>query len=421
VQPERRRLHRAYIKDEPQLGRRHKPDYWLVVICAFLLVIGLTVLYAIGPALSILNNVSTSYYTNRQLIAIVLSVVVFLIFSSVPLHIWKQHYKIILGVALMGTLLAIVLPVNPQYPAHRWVRLGGLSFQSVELLKFAIIIWFASFMAAIVRNNQINDTNKTFKPIIIALLVIGALVAFIQSDLGSMAVIVAILGSMAFVAGLPLQKVGIISGIIVAGVIVMVLAFPYRIARFQTFLHPQANCRSSGYQVCQGLIAVGSGGFLGLGLGKSVQAYGYEPEAGNDSIFAIYAETFGFIGCLVLIFIYLALFNKLRSIAERTSDDFSRLVIIGIMAWISVQAAINIGAMIGIFPLKGITLPFISYGGTSVIFVSGLIGVAFQISRYTSYQKISIKTGIDRSNNNENIASRGRIGGSYNSGSRGSL
>lgn len=201
----------------------------------------------------------------------------------------------------------------------------------------------------------------------------------------------------------------------------MVLAFPYRIARFQTFLHPQANCRSSGYQVCQGLIAVGSGGFLGLGLGKSVQAYGYEPEAGNDSIFAIYAETFGFIGCLVLIFIYLALFNKLRSIAERTSDDFSRLVIIGIMAWISVQAAINIGAMIGIFPLKGITLPFISYGGTSVIFVSGLIGVAFQISRYTSYQKISIKTGIDRSNNNENIASRGRIGGSYNSGSRGSL
>ncbi len=421
MQPERRRLHRAYIKDEPQLGRRHKPDYWLVVICAFLLVIGLTVLYAIGPALSILNNVSTSYYTNRQLIAIVLSVVVFLIFSSVPLHIWKQHYKIILGVALMGTLLAIVLPVNPQYPAHRWVRLGGLSFQSVELLKFAIIIWFASFMAAIVRNNQINDTNKTFKPIIIALLVIGALVAFIQSDLGSMAVIVAILGSMAFVAGLPLQKVGIISGIIVAGVIVMVLAFPYRIARFQTFLHPQANCRSSGYQVCQGLIAVGSGGFLGLGLGKSVQAYGYEPEAGNDSIFAIYAETFGFIGCLVLIFIYLALFNKLRSIAERTSDDFSRLVIIGIMAWISVQAAINIGAMIGIFPLKGITLPFISYGGTSVIFVSGLIGVAFQISRYTSYQKISIKTGIDRSNNNENIASRGRIGGSYNSGSRGSL
>lgn len=421
MQPERRRINRAYIKDEPQLGRRHKPDYWLVVICAFLLVIGLTVLYAIGPALSILNNVSTSYYTNRQLIAIALSVIVFLIFSIVPLHIWKQHYKIILGIALMGTLLAVVMPVNPQYPAHRWVRLGGLSFQSVELLKFAIIIWFASFMSAIVKNNQINDTNKTFKPIIIALLIIGGLVAFIQSDLGSTAVIVAILGSMAFVAGLPIQKVGIISGIIVAGVVVMVLAFPYRVARFETFLHPQANCRSSGYQVCQGLIAVGSGGFLGLGLGKSVQAYGYEPEAGNDSIFAIYAETFGFIGCAVLIFIYLALFNKLRSIAERTSDDFSRLVIIGIMAWISVQAAINIGAMIGIFPLKGITLPFISYGGTSVIFVSGLIGVAFQISRYTSYQKISIKTGIDRSKNNESITGRGRIGGSYNSGSRGSL
>ena len=414
---ERRRHSRAYIKDEPEIGRRHKADHWLVVICAALLTIGLTVLYAIGPALSQINNVSATFYTVHQLIAISISILAFLVTATVPLKYWKQHYKLFLGFALLATLVAIIMPVNPQYPAHRWVRLGSFSFQSVELLKFAIIIWFASFLAVIMKNGQINDPNKTSRPILIAIGVIGALVAFVQSDLGSMGVIISIFVSMAFIAGISMKKVAIIGVAIAIGLILMISVFPYRRARLEAYLHPQSSCQSSGYQVCQGLIAIGSGGFFGLGLGKSVQAYGYEPEAGNDSIFAIYAETFGFFGCTILLFIYMSLFYRLKDIAQRTTDDFSRLVIVGIIAWIAVQSAINIGAMVGIFPLKGITLPFISYGGTSVVFVSALIGVAFQISRYTSYQKIGIRTETDRSNN-EDISSRRRIGGAYNSSSR---
>jgi len=418
---ERKSLHRAYLKDEPELGRRHKGDRWLLIICALLLTIGLTVIYAIGPALSAINNVSSTYFTFKQLLAIGLSVVGFIIAATVPLKYWKIHYKWILGLAIFATLLAVVLPVNPQYPAHRWVRLGGFSFQSVELLKFSIIIWFASFLAVVIKNNQMKEFDKTAKPILIAIVVIGALVAAIQSDLGSMAVIVAIFVSMAFIAGLPMKRVALIGVAIAIGVILMISIFPYRRARLETYLHPQANCQASGYQVCQALIAVGSGGFFGLGLGKSVQAYGYTPEAGNDSIFAIFAETFGFFGCSLLLFFYMALFSRLKDIAQRTSDDFSRLVIVGIIAWIAVQASINIGAMIGILPLKGITLPFISYGGTSVVFVSSLIGVAFQISRYTSYQKIGIRTEADRSKNNEDISSRRRIGGTYNPGARSSF
>jgi cell division protein FtsW len=159
----------------------------------------------------------------------------------------------------------------------------------------------------------------------------------------------------------------------------------YRRDRVASFLNPTANCQDSGYQACQALVAVGSGGIAGLGLGKSVQAYGYLPEAANDSIFAIYAEKFGFIGSVSLLGLLVALFSRLKQIAERAPDDFSRLVVVGVLAWLSIQTIINIGAMIGLLPLKGITLPLISYGGTSVVFVAAAIGLAFQVSKYTNF------------------------------------
>lgn len=124
---------------------------------------------------------------------------------------------------------------------------------------------------------------------------------------------------------------------------------------------------------------------IGLGLGSSVQAYGYLPEAANDSIFAIYAEKFGFVGCMVLLAIFVAFFARLKMVAERLPDDFSRLLTVGVLAWLSVQAIINIGAMIGLLPLKGITLPFISYGGTSVVFIAAAVGLVFQASQYAAF------------------------------------
>jgi len=165
----------------------------------------------------------------------------------------------------------------------------------------------------------------------------------------------------------------------------LISAVPYRRERLMTFLHPTANCQSTGYQACQALISVGSGGLIGLGLGRSVQAYGYLPEAANDSIFAIYAEKFGFIGVTILLALFVALFARLKTIAVRAPNNFSRFFVVGVMAWLSIQSFINIGAMIGLLPLKGITLPFVSYGGTSVVFIMAAMGVVFQISRYTSY------------------------------------
>lgn len=411
---QRRRLSRASIDDAPVLGRKHKGDHYLIIICSVLLAAGLILLYAIGPALSSTSNVSSSYYTYRQLIAILISIVVFIATANTPLSFWKKYSKIILAGAILATLVAIILPVNPLYPAHRWIRIGALSFQSVEAVKFAVIIYMASFLALALKKGTIKSLKDTYK----TFLGIGAIlivVAFIQSDFGSALVIGAIAGAMSYLAGIKLKYVFMTGAALLLLVVLLLPLFPYRMARIQAFLEPQAHCQTSGYQVCQALIAVGSGGFIGLGLGKSVQAYGYEPEASNDSVFSIFAETFGFVGSVLLLGLYMGLFYRLKKIVEYTTDDYSRFIIVGIMVWIASQAIINIGAMLGLMPLKGITLPFISYGGTSVIFVAGIIGVAYQISRYTNYQKVTPTQS--RVNENEDSDSRRRIRRTYYSGS----
>ncbi len=225
----------------------------------------------------------------------------------------------------------------------------------------------------------------TLRPILIALGVIGAVIVGVQSDLGSTGVMVAMMATMAYVAGLPLGRIALIGGVVLLGITLAISATPYRRARLQSFLNPAAHCQTSGYQACQALISVGSGGLVGLGLGSSVQAYGYQPEAANDSIFAIYAEKFGFIGTVALLGIFVAFFARLKIVVERLSDDFTRLLVVGILAWFSSQALINIGGMIGLLPLKGITLPFISYGGTSVVFAAAAVGLALQASQYVAY------------------------------------
>ena len=400
---------RAPKPDLPQLGRRHRPDYWLIALVMVLLVVGLIVIFSISPALSAISHVDDNYYVVKQLVAIGLGLAVMVVTANVPLHQWRRIAIPLLGVAAAMTLLAIVLPVNPNYPAHRWVRLAGFSFQSVELMKFALLIWLAGLLYERMRGGLIANLQQTLKPIAVVLGVIGFVVVIIQSDLGSMGVILAMVGAMLYIAGLPVKRLLLIAGIVAIGVVLAISITPYRRERLFAFLNPSADCQNGGYQACQALIAVGSGGMFGLGLGSSVQAYGYLPEAANDSIFAIYAEKVGFVGTVALLGVLALLFSRIKTITERAPDDFSRLLAVGILAWLSVQALINIGAMIGVLPLKGITLPFVSYGGTSVVFVLAAVGVLFQISRYTAYD---VRMGhASRSASSTLVPSRkGRLG-----------
>lgn len=409
----------AYMQSRGQT-RRHKPDYWLLILTIALAAVGIVVVFSISPALEVEKGIDGNQYVLRQLIAVGLGLVIFAIAASVPLDKWRHLWKPLLIIAAIATLLALIMPVNAQYPAHRWIRVAGFSFQSVELLKFALIMWLAGFLAWRMSNGLMGNMNKTIRPLFLALIAAGIIIAGLQSDLGSFGVIVAVMGVMAFVAGMPIKRVLTVGGIIALIGIIAVSTTPYRRDRLTAFLHPESDCLASGYQACQALIAVGSGGMVGLGLGKSVQAYGYLPEAENDSIFAIYAEKFGFLGVTVLLGLFAALFTRLKKIGERAPDNFSRLVVIGIFVWLSAQTIINVGAMIGLLPLKGITLPLVSYGGSSVLMVMAALGVVFQVSRHTLYSIPEDEPNVSGGGGYDNSRNGRRIRGAYHpaSGSR---
>jgi cell division protein FtsW len=392
--------------------RRHKPDYLLLLLSVLLLAVGLVVVYAISPGLSAQKNVSPNYYVSKQTIAIALGFAGFAITANLPLGVWRRVEKPLLYAAA-GSAVLVRLFGDKVNGAYRWIQIGGMSFQAAELIKFALLIWLAGFLSDRLKKGELHDFRKTAKPLLIAFVVVAVIMGGVQSDLGSTGVTVAIMAAMVFIVGLPLKRLVTIGGIVALCTILLIVSTPYRRGRLVTFLHPTSDCQNTGYQACQALIAVGSGGMFGLGLGRSVQAYGYLPEAANDSIFAIFAEKFGFIGITVLLGLFAAFFARLKSIMERAPNTYSRLLLAGILAWLSTQSIINIGAMIGLLPLKGITLPFISYGGTSIMFVMAAIGLAFQISRYTTY---SVNETQTEENNNDNRTDRRRLRGAYHPG-----
>lgn len=353
-----------------------------------MLSIGLVVVYSISPALAASQSTSQSHFVVKQLISVGLGVIGFGLAASVPVGTWRAWAKPLAAVALVGCLVVMVTPINALYPAHRWIRFGGLSFQVAELIKLALVVWLAGFLANRWRAGELGNFSTTLRPLAILLGVIGIVVAKFQSDLGSAGVMIAIMTAMIFVVGVPLKRVVQIGGLVAILLVVAISTSSYRRDRLTTFLHPEKNCQSTSYQACQALISVGTGGILGLGLGNSVQAYGYVPEASSDSIFAIMAEKFGLVGSALILVIYGGFISRLKKIAEHTVDQFGRLLVVGVLAWFSTQAIINIGAMIGLLPLKGITLPLISQGGTSLVFLTLALGVVYQISRYTSYSKV---------------------------------
>lgn len=364
--------------------RRHRPDYWLPMLATGLLGIGLVVSYAISPGVSAHSGVSETFFIFKQLLAIAMGAVAFIISSRIPYKWWRKSTKLLIILSFL-VALAVRLIGAKINGAYRWIQIGGFSFQAAELIKFTLLVWLADLLASRKQEGTLDNWDRTLKPLSIALGCIAIVVGMLESDFGSTAVMIGMIAAMVFVAGLPLKRLMLVGSAVVIGVIILISAIPYRRQRMLTFLHPASNCQTTGYQSCQALIAVGSGGMFGLGVGRSVQAYGYLPEASNDSIFAILSEKFGFIGITLILAGYAVFYGRLAKIIEKAPDDFSGYLVTGMLAWFSVQAAINIGAMIGLLPLKGITLPFISTGGTSVLFVMGALGLAFQISRYSRY------------------------------------
>lgn len=359
--------------------RRHKPDHSILVIAAVLLGLGLVLLVAISPALTAQSGVGGGYYIWRQLIAMAVGFLLFYTSSRLSLGMLKViRWPLVFFSSIAALTVLIISGI-----AFRWIQIGGLSFQPAELIKYTIVIVGAFFLSQKVDSGSLKDTKKTLWPIVISMSIVAFVVVLLERDLGSMVVMAAIMLTMMFVANVPLHKLVLVILAIAALGGLAVVSQEYRRDRFVAYLNPERDCSTTGYHACQALIAIGSGGLFGLGVGNSVQAYGYLPEASNDSIFAIYAEKFGFVGSTILIGLYGFLFFRILNIVRRAADSTSKFIAAGVLGWLSVQTIINVGAMVGILPLKGITLPLVSYGGTSLMFVLAALGLVYRISGQT--------------------------------------
>ena len=404
--------------------RRHRPDYQIALYMGLLMLLGLITMYAIGPQRAhVLNNAyGTDYYTSmyffvKQTVSLLLALATFAFLALFPYQLIKKYAVKILLVGLGAcVVLAITGNIMQLGIAHctlgacRWFDLGPLgSLQPAEFLKFGLLVFTAGFLGMRMQQGRVNDLNTTLIPLGALMLVAAILVIGIQKDMGTGIAMIAIFSSMLMVAGVS-KKVGVmlLSGAVIMGILMIIIA-PHRVERIMTFLNGDGGdsmtVDDASYHITHAKIAIGSGGLLGVGIGNSVQATGYLPEAINDSVFAILGETFGFIGLTVILILFAALLMRLLKITDHLPDPWMKLAVAGVFGWLGSHVILNVAAMIGVFPLTGITLPLLSFGGTSMIFIAGALGLAFQLSRYTvhgslnkesSYENPSSRRGIGR-------------------------
>jgi cell division protein FtsW len=412
--------------------RRHRPDYQIVLYMGLLMLLGLVIMYAIGPQrANVLNNAySTDYYSSmyffvKQTISLLLALATFVALALLP-YTWIKKYagKILLVgfiacilLFLTGNLIHIDAITQCSLGACRWFNLGPLgSLQPAELLKFGLLAFTAGFLGMRANQGLVNDMHKTLIPLGALVLVAVFFVVGLQKDMGTGIAMMAILASIMMVAGVS-KKVGaiLLGGAVGIGLIFIVLA-PHRVERVMTFLagdsSASAEIDDANYHITHAKIAIGSGGFLGVGIGNSVQATGYLPEAINDSVFAIMGETFGFVGLTLILLLFGALLLRLLKVVDHLPDMWMKLAVAGVFGWLAAHVILNVAAMIGVFPLTGITLPLLSFGGTSMIFIAGALGLAFQLSRYTTHGQ------VNKESRYENSGSRRGVGRTRYTGSR---
>ena len=301
-------------------------------------------------------------------------------FSKIDYHFWKKIAVPIFFVSVIFLVLVFVPGIGSKvYGASRWLALGPFSFQPSEMAKLAIIIYLAAWLESR-GTHRIKDVFEGLLPFA----GIMGLIAFLimkQPDTGTLGVIILTSFAIFFVSGARLKHLFAMGMVGLMSLWILIKIEPYRFNRILAFLDPSADARGIGYQISQALLAVGSGGLFGVGLGHSRQKFNYLPEPVGDSIFAVMGEELGLIGGVVLVMLFVTLASRGIKIAKNAPDMFGKLLATGITMWIVLQAFINISANIALVPLTGIPLPFISYGGTSLVFLMSAIGILLNISK----------------------------------------
>ena len=351
------------------------PDYALLLGVVCLLLVGLVMVFS-ASQLAVPGD--PGYWFRRQLVWALLGLVALAVTSRVDYHAWRRWAWP--GLAAAAALLALVLVVGRSaYGAQRWLHLYFFSIQPSELAKLALVVALARLLSS--AGPGTRGPSRALLPFCGIVAGVLALV-LLQNDMGTSLVIGALALAMLFAAGAGILQVGGLAAAGTAAYVVIVAATPFRRARLDAFLHPLPPSCSGAYQVCQGLISLGSGGIFGRGLGDSVQKAGYLPNPFTDSIFAVVGEELGLAGCLLLIGLFAFLAYRGLRASRSAPDSFGALLACGITWWIAAQAAINIGSVVNAIPFTGVPLPFVSFGGSSLVTALAAIGILLNVSRH---------------------------------------
>ena len=383
--------------------RKHRSDLLLVVLTLILMALGLLVVFAVGPRVAQFENsqsgssFSETYFFKHHLISVVVAIAAMIAGAKIPYSFLDKHSLKIIGVGFFLCILVFIWGkignpgglVTCDEGAFRAFRMPGtgIGFQPVEIVKVGVL-FYVSWLIKTRKKQGSFDTRELWVPVGTLVVLTGILVAFGLKDFGSTVVIFAMICAMLFIGGVNLKQFGIGLGVLVLLALILIVSSPHRRARIASF--------GDNYHVENALISLGTGGLIGVGIGNSIQATGYLPEALSDSIIAIIGEVTGFIGAMGVIILFAMILIRMMSISKRTEDSAQALYVVGYAAWIFAHVIINIGGMIGLIPVKGITLPFLSYGGTSMLFVSFALGTVLQISSWTKREIVNEDSGSRR-------------------------
>jgi cell division protein FtsW len=370
--------------------KTHSLDRPLLWVSGILILLGILIISSVSAVLSQERFGYPTYYLFHQIIyGLILGLILGFLAFKIPLSFFRKWAFTLFLINLIVLALVFLPKIGYQAGgASRWISLGPISFQPAEFLKITFILYLAAWLASLVETSASRQKRPKKHNIVLGafLVIIGLLSLFLifQPNIGTLGIIFATALLMYFGAGTPFWHTALTIVIGLGMLFALVKIAPYRLSRFLVFLNPELEPLGAGYQIKQALIAVGSGGIFGLGLGLSRQKFGFLPQSIGDSIFAIFAEEGGFIGATILILLFLIFVWRGFKISRNSPDRFSQLLSLGIVSWISLQAFVNIGAMIGILPLAGIPLPFVSYGGSHLIAELIGLGLLLNISKQTS-------------------------------------
>ena len=358
-------------------------DYPLFFIILTLVVFGLAVLASASHVISQDKFGESYYFFSHQLLYSALpGVFLMILLSKLDYRHWKKAAVFLLLGSLALLILVFIPPLGLGFRgAKRWIDLGFFVFQPAEIAKLSFIIYLAAWL-----ENRKEEVKNFWSGLVPFLVIVGLVGIFLvlQPDIGTLGVLTIAAALVYFLAGGRIGHLIFVIFLGIAGLFLLIQFAPYRLDRFTVFMHPETDPQGIGYQINQAKLAVGSGGVFGLGYGQGRQKHNYLPEPISDSIFAIAAEELGFIGAFSLIFLFLAFCWRGLKVAKKAPDDFGRLLAGGIVSLISVQALINIAAILVLLPLTGIPLPFVSYGGTALLSILAACGILLNISRNKS-------------------------------------